>query len=70
MEVTVIAGIEPEPALRVAISAAPVGVVSSKRGPAAYTDRPFSSAAVAGPGAGMTPCSDRLVPEPTLMAET
>src|SRR2546422_9694631 len=61
MDVTVIAGIEPAPTLRVAISAAPVGVVSSKRGPAAYTGRPLRSAAGAGPRDGCAPQGPRRV---------
>jgi hypothetical protein len=47
----------------------PVGVVSSRTGPALYTGTPRASTATAGPGTGNVPCAESRTPEPRLTEE-
>ena len=49
--------------------AAPVGVVNSTAGPAAYTGTPFSNSAVAGAGTGIRPCAQFTKPLPVFTGE-
>ena len=50
-------------------SAIPVGVVSSRGGPALYTGNPRDKAATAGPGTGKRPCLESVIPEPKFTDE-